>query len=125
MKQVAVYAYKNVATTGREIPTQIDECTRYAERMGFEIVKVYADTGTRQQREMLLKDSRKGAFSAVIATAADRIDRNAEVFRRVIMELQKNGVKVYFADGTNTTEYVAFLKNFGSIDKKRRNLIGG
>ena len=63
MKQVAIYAYKNVITTGWEVPAQIDECTHYAERMGFEIVKGYADTGTRQQREKLLKDSRKEKFS--------------------------------------------------------------
>lgn len=110
MKQVAIYAYKNVVTTGREVPTQIDECTRYAERMGFEIVKVYADIGTRQQREKLLKDSRKGKFSGVLCTTPDRIGRQDRI--RILQKLYESNIVLYYTNGTDTTEYFAFLKLF-------------
>lgn len=114
MKQVAIYAYKNVPTTGREVPTQIDECTRYAERMGFEIVKVYADTGTRQQRTKLLKDSRKGKFSGVLCTTPDRIGRQDRI--RILQKLHERGIVLYSTNGTDTTEYFALFSLLQKIN---------
>lgn len=120
MKQVAIYAYKNVPVTGREVQTQIDECTRYAERMGFEIVKVYADTGTRQQRTKLLKDSQNGKFSGVICTTQDRMGRYDHI--HILQKLYEYGIVLYYTNGTDTTDYFTFLdklrKTYGGHHEK-------
>ena len=113
MNPVAIYAYKNYVVTGQEISAQIDECTR----MGYEVVAVYTDIQTGQRREELLKASRNGKFSAVIATSANRIDRIPNRFCRVIMKLLKNGVTVCFTDGADTTQYIASMKLLHNAQK--------
>ncbi len=120
MEQVAIYAYKNVLTTGFEVQTQIDECTRYAKQKGLEIVGVYADIGTRQQRTKLLRASRQGKFSCVLTKSPDRLGRCDCI--RILEKLHRNGIAVYCTDGTDTKDVGRLLDlfNVGEFSKKEK-----
>ena len=119
MEKAAVYAYKNCVTGKQAVESQIAECRKFAESSGLEVVEVYADIHTRSGRRKLLRESKKRNFSAVIVSSADRIDRNRERFFRIVTALQKNGVRVYFANGGNTVEYFSFLKYCADLSTGR------
>ena len=110
MEKTAVYAYKNCVTGRQAVESQIAECRKFAESNGLEVVEVYADIHTRNARGKLLRESRKGNFSAVIVSSADRIDRNRERFFRIIKALQKNGVKVYCANNGKVIDVSMYLE---------------
>ena len=120
METAVVYAYKNCVAGQQAVDAQIDECRKLAERNGLEIVEVYADLHTRNGRRKLLRESKKGKFSAVIVSSPDRIDRVRERFFRVVTLLQKYGVKLYFANDTNSVEYLSFLKYCADFSTRRQ-----
>ena len=120
METAVVYAYKNCLTGQQAVEAQIDECRKFAERSGLEIVEVYSDLYTRSNRNKLLRASKKGKFSTVIVSSPDRIDRVRERFFRVVTLLQKNGVKLYFANSTNSVEYLSFLKYCADFSTRRK-----
>ena len=71
------------------VPTQISNSTKYAERMGWEVVRVFKDEGRsgysgefRPGFEDMLKFLSMGDAEVLIARHHDRLTRNAENFDR-------------------------------------------
>ena len=64
------------------IEGQVRECTAFAERSGYTIVRVYADraksgtTDARPEFQRLVRDAERGIFQAVICYKHDRFARN-------------------------------------------------
>jgi DNA invertase Pin-like site-specific DNA recombinase len=81
--KAVIYArYSSDNQRDASIDQQVKECRKYAELMGYEIIKVYDDralTGKTDKRPSFLRmirDSAKGDFKYVIVYALDRFSRN-------------------------------------------------
>ena len=85
------------------IEGQIRECTAYAEKNGFTVVKHYIDravsakTDNRPQFQQMIKDSECGIFDVIIVWKLDRFARNRYDSARYKTQLKRNGVKLVSA----------------------------
>ena len=77
---------------------QIRECTAYAEKNGFTVVKHYIDraisakTDNRPLFQQMIKDSERGLFDTIIVWKLDRFARNRYDSARYKTQLKQNGV---------------------------------
>ena len=78
-----IYArYSTDSQREESIEGQIRECTAYAEKNGFTVVKHYIDraisakTDNRPQFQQMIKDSERGIFDIIIVWKLDRFARN-------------------------------------------------
>lgn len=83
MKNVVIYArYSSEAQKKDSIKQQVEVCRRYAENNDMNVVQVYKDeakTGRNDDRDdfqKMLRESRNGAFEAVLVWKFDRFARN-------------------------------------------------
>ena len=99
-----IYArYSSDNQREESIEGQIRECTAYAEKNGFTVVKHYIDraisakTDNRPQFQQMIKDSERGIFDIIIVWKLDRFARNRYDSARYKTQLKKNGVKLMSA----------------------------
>ena len=99
-----IYArYSTDSQRKESIEGQIRECTAYAEKNGFTVVKHYIDravsakTDNRPQFQQMIKDSDKKLFDIVLVWKLDRFARNRYDSARYKTQLKKNGVKLVSA----------------------------
>mgnify|MGYP004592728561 CR=1 FL=1 len=99
-----IYArYSSDNQREESIEGQIRECTAYAEKNGFTVVKHYIDravstkTDNRPQFQQMIKDSDKKLFDIVLVWKLDRFARNRYDSARYKTQLKKNGVKLMSA----------------------------
>ena len=99
-----IYArYSSDNQREESIEGQIRECTAYAEKKGFTVVKHYIDraisvkTDNRPQFQQMIKDSDKKLFDIVLVWKLDRFARNRYDSARYKTQLKKNGVKLMSA----------------------------
>ena len=82
-----IYArYSTDSQREESIEGQIRECTAYAEKNGFTVVKHYIDRAVsaktdnrpqfRPQFQQMIKDSERGIFDVIIVWKLDRFARN-------------------------------------------------
>ena len=78
-----IYArYSTDSQREESIEGQIRECTAYAEKNGFTVVKHYIDravsakTDNRPQFQQMIKDSERGIFDVIIVWCAPRQEDN-------------------------------------------------
>lgn len=99
-----IYArFSSINQNELSIDGQIRECSEWAERNGFQIIKTYEDkalTGRSDRRpgfQKMIADSDRKQFQAVICWKTDRFARNrydAAVYKA---RLKKNGVRLLYA----------------------------
>jgi putative DNA-invertase from lambdoid prophage Rac len=87
------------ASTGRQDPAnQGPDCARLAVARGLRIARTYTEWasagGRRPVFEELVDDARRGAFGVVVVWALDRFGRSMVGNVRVLLELDRLGVKV-------------------------------
>ena len=99
-----IYArYSSDNQREESIEGQIRECTAYAEKNNFTVVKHYIDraisakTDNRPQFQQMIKDSERGLFDTIIVWKLDRFARNRYDSARYKTQLKKNGVKLVSA----------------------------
>ena len=99
-----IYArYSSDNQREESIEGQIRECTAYAEKNGFTVVKHYIDraisakTDNRPEFQQMIKDSDKKLFDIVLVWKLDRFARNRYDSARYKTQLKKNGVKLMSA----------------------------
>ena len=99
-----IYAHYSTDSQREEsIEGQIRECTAYAEKNGFTVVKHYIDravsakTDNRPQFQQMIKDSERGIFDVIIVWKLDRFARNRYDSARYKTQLKRNGVKLVSA----------------------------
>ena len=99
-----IYArYSTDSQREESIEGQIRECTAYAEKNGFTVVKHYIDravsakTDNRPQFQQMIKDSERGIFDVIIVWKLDRFARNRYDSARYKTHLKRNGVKLVSA----------------------------
>ena len=99
-----IYArYSTDSQREESIEGQIRECTAYAEKNGFTVVKHYIDraisakTDNRPQFQQMIKDSERGIFDIIIVWKLDCFARNRYDSARYKTQLKRNGVKLVSA----------------------------
>ena len=99
-----IYArYSTDSQREESIEGQIRECTAYAEKNGFTVVKHYIDraisakTDNRPQFQQMIKDNERGIFDVIIVWKLDRFARNRYDSARYKTQLKRNGVKLVSA----------------------------
>jgi len=99
-----IYArYSSDNQREESIEGQIRECTAYAEKNGFTVVKHYIDravsakTDNRPQFQQMIKDSERGIFDVIVVWKLDRFARNRYDSTRYKTQLKRNGVKLVSA----------------------------
>ena len=82
-KTAVIYArYSSHSQKEESIEQQVEECTKFADANGIEIVDVYSDkaiTGKRETRaayQRMLRDAEKRKFTTIIAYKSNRVARN-------------------------------------------------
>ena len=103
-----IYArYSTDSQREESIEGQIRECTAYAEKNGFTVVKHYIDraisakTDNRPQFQQMIKDSERGIFDVIIVWKLDRFARNRYDSARYKTQLKRNGWKLWKNSGRN------------------------
>jgi DNA invertase Pin-like site-specific DNA recombinase len=83
---------------GQTVEAQRPEVEQLARARGFEIVKVYEEQTSavkhRPEYTRMLKDARRGSFSAILIWAIDRLGRSMVGNLADIVELDRIGVQV-------------------------------
>lgn len=104
MDKAVIYArYSSDNQRDASIDQQVKECRKYAEQMGYEVIRTYADralTGKTDKRPdflKMIKDSAKQEFRYVIVYALDRFSRNKYDSAIYKQKLKENGVRVLSA----------------------------
>ena len=99
-----IYArYSTDSQREESIEGQIRECTAYAEKSGFTVVKHYIDraisakTDNRPQFQQMIRDSERGIFDVIIVWKLDHFARNRYDSARYKTQLKRNGVKLVSA----------------------------
>lgn len=127
--KVAIYA--RVSTEEQNADKQVQTCTEFCNRNGYEIYNVYTDvyTGTKSQRpqfNILIDDMRHYKFHCVVVTKLDRIGRSLQHLLSLFDEFNNKGVK-FIATTQNidtTTSHGRFqLQIMGAFAEFERNLI--
>lgn len=113
--RAVIYArYSSDRQKAASIEQQTRECMDYVNRMGYELVKIYADSarsaskdlGKRSEFLKLIEDSAGGDFDVVVAYALDRISREEHGgFYEYEKTLQQNGVRIEYATQVFNEEY--------------------
>ena len=119
MTRAVIYARFSSAHQNEEsIEAQVTECSSYAARKGYEIVKVYADealsgteTTRRKSYNAMLADARRGLFDLVIFHKIDRNARNEIDYYRFKSALLGLGVRYeYAAQSIDSTPEGQFME---------------
>ena len=103
MNAVIYARFSSSAQREASIEQQVNVCTDYAERTGYNVIQTYSDraltgrTDRRPQFLQMIKDARKGRFCAIIVYALDRFSRDKYDSARYKHELRQNGVRVVSA----------------------------
>ncbi len=104
-----VVAYCRVATLGQKgrgnaIDIQIREVTRFAQREGLVVRRVYKDEGQsgvaedRKALQRLLRDCEAGKVRSVIISSLDRLARNVGLAEQLLHRFSQAKVEVLIAE---------------------------
>ena len=103
MNAVIYARFSSSAQREESIEQQINVCTAYAEREGYNVIQTYSDraltgrTDKRPQFLQMIKDAKKGGFCAILVYALDRFSRDKYDSARYKHELRACGVRVVSA----------------------------
>jgi DNA invertase Pin-like site-specific DNA recombinase len=96
IKKVALYL--RVSTSQQTVENQRLELDKYCERQGWQIVKVYEDSGfsgsksDRPALNEMLRDAGKSKFQVVVCWKIDRLARSTADLLNILLTLKNNGV---------------------------------
>lgn len=102
VQRVAIYA--RVSTADQSCDRQIAELTDYSNRAGFDIVGVFAETGTgakndRIERSKVIELARKRLIDLVLVSELSRWGRSTPDLRTTIEDLAARGVALRALNG--------------------------
>lgn len=90
--------------TDLSIEGQVNDCTRYAQQNGINILEVYADrhitgksTEGRDELQRMLTDAKKHKFDNLICWKVDRLGRDKYDLAIIKRQLKQCGVKIHYA----------------------------
>lgn len=114
IKKVALYI--RVSTSQQTVENQRLELDKYCERQGWQIAKVYEDSGfsgsksDRPALNEMLRDSGKGRFQVVVCWKIDRLARSTADLLNILLTLKNHGV-----DFCSTTQAIDTTTSYGRM----------
>lgn len=103
-RMIAIYTrFSSTKQRVESLIAQERACREYAQRKGYEVVRVYSDeaeSGTKSDRESFMRmisDSTKGIFNAIIVHKMDRFSRDRLQSLTFRKQLEDNGVELISA----------------------------
>lgn len=93
--KVAIYSRISTDNLGQDIDRQINECRKYCDIMGYEIVEEYLDEGfarttrNRPALDKLIKDARQRKFKLVISDELSRFAGTPVLLLNLLEELKQ------------------------------------
>jgi DNA invertase Pin-like site-specific DNA recombinase len=114
MKKVALYL--RVSTNQQTCENQRLELEKYCERQGWNIVKVYEDSGfsgsksDRPALNEMMGDAAKGRFQVVVVWKIDRLARSTADLLNILLTLKNSGV-----DFCSTTQAIDTTTSYGRM----------
>jgi DNA invertase Pin-like site-specific DNA recombinase len=132
MKRVAIYL--RVSTSKQETSNQRRELEAVAARSGWQIVKVYQDTGVsgakgRDQRpglDAMMKAVNAREFDLVAAWSVDRLGRSLTDLLAILQGLHEKGIDLFLHQqglDTSTTAGKAMFQMLGVFAEFERGII--
>ena len=135
-KRVVIYirvSTQEQALEGHSISAQEKNARDYADRMGYEVVGVYADEGEsgkstkhRAAFQQMMADARKGLFDLVVIWKLTRLGRNMLDILKTVEELLKLDIELYSISESfdiTTSSGKLMLQLLGSFAEFERNQI--
>jgi DNA invertase Pin-like site-specific DNA recombinase len=128
--KVAIYA--RVSTEEQDATTQEKLCREYCSHMGFEVFRVYMDTGfsgaktSRPAFDEMLRDMRLVRFNTIMVTKLDRIGRSLQHILSLFDEFNRKGiafVSVTQNIDTSTAAGKLQMQIIGAFAEFERNII--
>jgi DNA invertase Pin-like site-specific DNA recombinase len=114
IKKVALYL--RVSTSQQTVENQRLELEKYCERQGWQIVKVYEDSGfsgsksDRPALNEMLRDAGKSKFQVVVCWKIDRLARSTADLLNILLTLKNHGV-----DFCSTTQAIDTTTSYGRM----------
>lgn len=102
MKTAAIYArFSSDMQRDESIDAQVRACKYYAQKSGYDIIKVYADkaqsgkyTNNREQFSSMLSDARTGLFDTILVHKLNRFSRSGKDTLNLMDDLQDIGIEI-------------------------------
>jgi DNA invertase Pin-like site-specific DNA recombinase len=101
-KRVAIYA--RVSTANQDITNQLIPLQEYANKMNYQVIKVYSDDGIsgsksridRPSLDLMLKDATKGHFNKILCYDISRLGRNIQHLITILNDMQSMKCNIFF-----------------------------
>lgn len=98
--KAAAYARISTVIHGQDINNQLEPIRRVAEARGYELVKIYQDSGVsgaterRGGLDTMLGDARRGVFKVLVVMELSRVARDVRHLLNTLHELNQVGVSL-------------------------------
>jgi DNA invertase Pin-like site-specific DNA recombinase len=129
MKKAVLYG--RISRSDESLESQFVLLREIATQRGFEIAAVYSDLASCSSKtkragiEALLRDARRGVFSAVLTSGLDRFGTSVKNLWELVRELDKRGIELISskeAIETATRDGRVFVAMLGYIEDLHKSL---
>jgi DNA invertase Pin-like site-specific DNA recombinase len=129
MKKAVLYG--RISRSDESLESQFVLLREMATQRGFEIAAVYGDLASCSSKtkragiEALLRDARRGVFSAVLTSGLDRLGTSVKNLWELVRELDKRGIELISskeAVDTATPDGRVFVAMLGCIEELQKSL---
>ena len=123
--------YGRISRSDESLESQFVLLREIATQRGFEIAGVYSDLASCSSKtkragiEALLRDARRGVFSAVLASGLDRLGTSVKNFWELVRQLDGLGIELISAKeavDTATPTGRVFVATLGCIEELQKSL---
>ena len=127
-----VAIYTRVSTQEQTTLNQELELKKFCESQGFEVFKIYSDTGisgsktSRPQLDLMLQDMRNKLFEGIIVWKLDRLGRSIQHLLQLLEEFNNKSIRLICLDmqiDTSTNQGKLFFTIVGAFAEFERGLI--
>lgn len=129
MKKAVLYG--RISSSDESLESQFVQLREMATQRGFEIAAVYSDLASCSSKtkragiEALLRDARRGVFSAVLTSSLDRLGTSVKNFWELVRQLDGLGIELISAKeavDTATPTGQVFVATLGCMEELQRSL---
>ena len=123
--------YGRISRSDESLESQFVQLREMATQRGFEIAAVYSDLASCSSKtkragiEALLRDARRGVFSAVLSSSLDRLGTSVKNFWELVRQLDGLGIELISAKeavDTATPNGRVFVATLDCIEELQRSL---
>jgi DNA invertase Pin-like site-specific DNA recombinase len=129
MKKAVLYG--RISRSDESLESQFVQLREMATQRGFEIAAVYSDLASCSSKtkragiEALLRDARRGVFSAVLTSSLDRLGTSVKNFWELVRQLDGLGIELISAKeavDTATPNGRVFVATLDCIEELQKSL---